>query len=43
MGADKSLRQMAYEVLYEVLEEGKFIHQVLGAMLRKYQYLDKKD
>ena len=43
MSTDKSLRQLAYDVLYEVLEEGSFIHQVLGAMLAKYQYLSKQE
>ena len=43
MGTDKNLRQMACDVLFEVLEEGQFIHVSLPAMLRKYQYLTKQE
>ena len=43
MSADRDLREIAFDVLTEVLEEGRFIHQSLGAMLEKYQYLGKQE
>ncbi|MBR1757145.1 MAG: 16S rRNA (cytosine(967)-C(5))-methyltransferase RsmB [Lachnospiraceae bacterium] len=43
MGADKGLRQMAYDVLFKVWENGAFLRPELDAMLRKYQYLDKRE
>ena len=36
-------RELALDILTEVLEEGKFKHLVLGAALDKYQYLEKQD
>ncbi len=36
-------REIVLDVLMEVLENGGFIHLVLGQALEKYQYLDKAD
>lgn len=41
--ADQTVREMALFVLTEVLEEGRYIHHVLGQTLEKYQYLSKQD
>ena len=36
-------REIALDILMEVLEKGNFIHLVLGQALQKYQYLEKQD
>ena len=36
-------REVALDVLYEILEKGAFSHLVLGQALSKYQYLGKHD
>ena len=36
-------REIVLDILTEVLENGAFVHQVLGQALYKYQYLDKAD
>ncbi len=36
------IREIALEVLMEVLERGGYSHKVLGAALLKYQYMDKQ-
>ena len=36
-------REIALDVLLEVLEQGKMSHLVLGDALSKYQYLKKQD
>lgn len=36
------VRDIALEVLMEVLEKGGYSHKVLGAALMKYQYMDKQ-
>ena len=36
------VREIALEVLIEVLEKGGYSHKVLGAALLKYQYMDKQ-
>ena len=36
------VREIALEVLVEVLEKGGYSHKVLGAALSKYQYMDKQ-
>lgn len=37
------VREIALEVLIEVLEKGGYSHKVLGQALTKYQYLEKQD
>ena len=43
--ADRGLenREIVLDILMEVLENGAYIHQILGQALYKYQYLDKAD
>lgn len=36
------IRDIALDVLLEVLEKGGYSHKVLGAALTKYQYIDKR-
>lgn len=36
-------REIALDILTEVLEKGNFVHLVLNQALQKYQYLDKSD
>ena len=36
-------REIVLDILMEVLENGAYIHQILGQALYKYQYLDKAD
>ncbi|MDO5293810.1 MAG: 16S rRNA (cytosine(967)-C(5))-methyltransferase RsmB [bacterium] len=37
------VREVALEVIIEVLEKGGYSHKVLGQALTKYQYLDKQE
>lgn len=39
----QNIRELALDILYEVLEEGAFSHVVLNQALSKYQYLEKPD
>lgn len=43
--ADRGLenREIALDILMEVLEQGSFVHLVLNQALQKYQYLGKSD
>lgn len=36
-------REIVLDILLETIENGSFIHRVLGQALNKYQYLDKPD
>lgn len=36
-------RELILEILMEITEEGKYSHLVLGSVLEKYQYLDKRE
>lgn len=38
-----NLREIIIEVLQEILEKGQMSHQVLSAVLDKYQYLEKQE
>lgn len=38
-----NLREIVLSALMEIIEEEKYSHLVLGAVLEKYQYLDKRD
>ncbi len=37
------VRELALEIIIEVLEKGGYSHKVLGQALTKYQYLDKQE
>jgi len=37
------IRELALDVLYEILEKGGYSHVVLNQALSKYQYLEKQD
>lgn len=39
----RNAREIALDMLIEILEENKFCHRVLQQTLKKYQYLDKQD
>ena len=36
-------REIALDILHEILEKGAFSHVVLNQALGKYQYLEKKE
>lgn len=36
-------REIVLDILLEVLEKDRFVHDVLGEALAKYQYLEKAD
>lgn len=38
-----NIREIAMEALLEICEHGKLCHLVMGQVLRKYQYLEKKE
>lgn len=38
-----NIRELAVETLTEIIEEGRYCHQVLRDVLAKYQYLEKRD
>ncbi|MCI8948777.1 MAG: 16S rRNA (cytosine(967)-C(5))-methyltransferase RsmB [Lachnospiraceae bacterium] len=39
----KNIRELALDILMEILEKGSYSHVVLGQALGKYQYLTKQD
>lgn len=43
MAAGVNTRELAAEILLSVTRDGEYSHIVLGNVLSKYQYLDKKD
>lgn len=43
MTKDTDNREIALDILLEILERGGYSHMILGQALNKYQYLDKSD
>lgn len=41
--SSRNIRELALDVLYEILEKGGYSHVVLNQALSKYQYLEKQD
>lgn len=39
----RNIRELALDILYEILEKGGYSHVVLNQALGKYQYLEKQD
>ena len=38
-----SEREIAFATLYEITENGVYSHVILGEVLNKYQYLEKRE
>ena len=43
MGRQVNEREIVLAVLMEITENGAYSHQILGEVLSKYQYLEKKE
>ncbi len=41
--ADRSMSGVVLAVLMEITENGAYSHKILGDVLSKYQYLEKKE
>ncbi len=43
MGRQVNEREIVLAVLMEITENGAYSHKILGEVLSKYQYLEKKE
>ena len=43
MGKQINEREIVLEILMEITENGAYSHKILGDVLSKYQYLEKRE